>query len=438
MPEEQTPKSATQIEFLDARRMPVRVGLAAAILFALVFGWFAARWQLGNMLADLTGATDPNAKEIAALAVSFAPADPAANWLFVSAKKDDFAAGSSFETAKSFETVNRLAPFDYRWWVQLGRMREQAEEFDAAETAYRRALELAPSYVYPRWQTGNFYLRRNQGDKAFAELKQVADGNTIYRDQVFSLAWDFYNKDTARLEQIAGDAVPTRAALAKFYASKERADDALRVWNSLSDEERQANTPTAKVIAQAFYEKKIFRQALEFARSLGIEPDAKPETIQNGGFEKPIGKAEETYFGWKNLPIEKIDVKLDPVQRREGARSLRISFNGFSEPTLFDVYQYVVVEPSARYRLTFWARTENLKSGGTPEIEVANAGDGQSIATADAFPAGTNDWKEYKLEFATPPNAQAVSVHTTRAFCGNGCPIFGTIWYDDFKLERLK
>ncbi len=83
-------KDKTQIEILDSRRLAVRIGLLAMVLLALVFGWFAVRWQFGDMLADLTAASDPNAKEIAALAIRFAPADPTAHWLLASARKDTF------------------------------------------------------------------------------------------------------------------------------------------------------------------------------------------------------------------------------------------------------------------------------------------------------------------------------------------------------------
>lgn len=431
-------KDQTQIEVLDASRTSVRIGLAAMILLALVFGWFAVRWQLGDMLAELTGTTDPNAKEIAALAVSFAPADPMANWLLAGTKKANFTPEIISETARSYETVTRLSPNDYRWWVELGRAREQSEEFDLAERAYLRALELSPNYTYPHWQLGNFYLRQNRSDEAFSELKKVAENNSVYRDQVFSIAWDYYEKDTAQLERIAGDSPAARASLAKFYASKQRAEDSLKVWNTLSEEDRQANAGIAKVIAQAFYDKRLFRQSLEFVRGLGIEPDARQATIQNGSFERAFGEINETYFGWKAPRQEKVEIKFDPTQKHDGSRSLRISFNGYSEPALSSIYQYVTVESSANYRLTFWLRTDNLKSGGTPELEIYNANDDKTIVTSEAFPTGTNDWQQIKLEFTAPPNAEAVGIHTIRAFCGNACPIFGTIWYDDFKLERLK
>ncbi len=71
-------------------------------------------------------------------------------------------------------------------------------------------------------------------------------------------------------------------------------------------------------------------------------------------------------------------------------------------------------------------------------MEVFNAADNKNIATGTPFPVGTNDWQQVKIEFAAPEAAEAVVLRTTRAFCGNECPIVGTFWYDDFKLEKIK
>lgn len=431
-------ETKTQIVILDARRPPARIAVGVVILVTLAFGWFAVRWQLGNMLADLTAPNEPSAKEIAALAQRLSPSDPMVNWFVAGTRRNVFTPEGVAETAKIYETVARLSPHDYRWWVEVGRAREQAEDMQAAEKAYRRAAEIAPNYVQPHWQLGNFYLRQNRSEEAFAALKKAAASTTSYREQVFSIAWDYYEKDTARLEEIAGSEPSVRAALAKFYASKQRAEDSLRIWNTLSAEEKSADAAIARIIAQAFYEKRIFRQSQEFVRELGIEPEARFETIQNAGFENPFGNAGETYFGWKVVPKDKLEVKFDPTQKREGRRGLRVSFAGFSEAALYNIYQYVTVQPGSSYRLTFWRRTENLKSGGTPAVEIYNANDDKSIVTSQAFPTGTTDWQQVELKFTAPPNAEAVGVRTVRAFCGADCPIVGTLWYDDFKLEKVK
>jgi hypothetical protein len=425
-----------QLKFVDSRRLPARIGLIFAIFFALAFAWLAVRWQIGNMLAEYTSTTDANVATVAEFAAAFAPGDPMANWFLASSERDVFTPEKLSASIEKYEKVVRLAPYDYRWWIELGRAREQAEDFAGAEAAFLRAVALAPAYTYPHWQAGNFYLRQGDADRAFAELKKAAENNSIYRQQVFSTIWDYFDKDAARLEQIAGDEPGVRSDLALFYASKERADDALRVWNTLTPEQKKENEADARIIAQALFEKKYFRSAVGFTRETGIETEAAAEKFQNGGFESSIGRENDSYFSWKVIPAEKVDVRLDPSQKHGGNRSLRIVFNGFSGAQYSQVYQIVAIEPNAKYRLGFRLRTENLKSGGNPLIEIVNANDDKVIKATEAFPAGSSDWQEIKTEFVAPPNAEGVVVRVARAFCGNQCPLFGTIWLDDFQLSK--
>lgn len=415
--------------------MPVRLALVGMILFAFAFGWFAIRWQIGNMMAEMTSPTAGNAKVIAETAHSLSPSDPITNWLLASTETAGLTTGKIENSIAGFEQAVRLAPNNLHWWLELGRAYEQANRTDAAEKAYRRAVELAPEYAFPRWQLGNFYLRQNQTDDAFSQLKKAASNNWTYRQQVLSIAWDFFEQDKERLERIAGDLPDAKAGLARFYAAKEQAEDSLRIWNTLSEEEKQENQEIAKIIAQALYEKRFYRSAIQFVNQLGIE-NAKPETVQNGSFEEQIGKSGETYFGWKVSPAEKMDVKLDPTQKREGNRSLRVSFSGYSSPHLSDIYQNIVTEPGKKYRLSFWIKTENLKSAGTPLLEVSNTSDDKIITASKPFPTGTNDWQEITLDFTAPENAESISLRTTRAYCGDACPIVGAFWYDDFKISE--
>ncbi len=153
------------------RPTAAKIGLAAAALIVLVGLWFGIRWQYGNMLADLTPVSAPNAKQIADIAVSFAPSDPLPRWLAASLEKETFSAESIDRSVGMFEDVARLAPNDYRWWIELGRAYEQAEKPENAEAAFKRAVELAPEYTYPRWQIGNFYLREGRPDEAFANSR---------------------------------------------------------------------------------------------------------------------------------------------------------------------------------------------------------------------------------------------------------------------------
>lgn len=407
------------------------------VILAVIFGWWAARIQLGSMLSELTLPADPAADEIARIAGQLAPRDPSAKWLAASLEKDKFERESAENSVKMFEDVIRLSPYDFRWWIELARTYEQSDRIPEAERAFKRAIELAPNYTFPHWQAGNFYLRQGRTEEAFASLKKTTENNLAYREQVFSLAWEYFDKDPLKVEQLAGDSADTRSYLALFLATKKSPLDSLRIWNKLSDEEKATNAVVAKAITQSLYERRFFKAAAEFSRQVGIDPQAQFETVSNNGFEKPIAPKGESYFGWNMLDVEKMKVEFDPNQKREGARSLRVSFTGYGKPDLFNVWQSVAVEPSKQYRLSFWVRTENLRSGGPPIVTILSGSDNKPITGSKTFPNGTNDWQEFVIDFVTPGDADGIIIGTGRLTCGDDCPIVGTFWYDDFKLSRL-
>jgi Flp pilus assembly protein TadD len=412
--------------------------LAAAILCALVFVWPAVRWQLGSMLAELTAPNEPNAGEVAELAIKLAPADPRSMWLAATHEKSKFSPESIERSVLMFEEVVRRSPNDFRWWIELGRAYEQAERPENAEMAFRRAVELAPTYTFPHWQFGNFYLRQDRSEEAFSELRKTTERSIVYREQVFSLAWDYFDKDPAQVEQLAADTPEVRSALALFYAARGSADNALRIWNTLSAEQKPLYLDTARRIARSLFEKRRFREALEFSIQSGIDPEAQFESVSNGGFEKFIGGSEDNIFGWQIYRGDgKVDILPDSNVKFEGAKSLRIAFKGYNKPEMHNVIQFIAVEPGARYRLTFMLRTDNLRSGGPPLIQIISGMENRGIAASEPFTAGSADWTPVAVEFTAPSDFDSVHIRTGRVSCGEECPVSGTIWYDDFRLTKL-
>lgn len=246
----------------------------------------------------------------------------------------------------------------------------------------------------------------------------------------------YFDKDPARIEELAGTSPEARARLAIFFAARGRAEDSLRNWNLLSEDEKAASPAIAKAIAHGLFEQRHFAQALEFARQLGIDAEARTETVTNASFEKGLGESPDSRFGWqiaRNDP--KIEIAVDTRVKREGSRSLRVSFRNYIRPELYNMFQTVVVEPDTKYRLRFWVRTENLKSSSGPALEIINANDGKLMVRSEPFAAGTNDWQELFVDFATPGNCSGITIRTARGVCVD-CPITGTFWYDDFEITR--
>ena len=422
---------------VNSRSGVAKMILVAAIVVAILFAWIAVRMQVGNMFADLTPATDPNSQEIADMAVSMSPNDPMTAWLKASVSKSVFSLSQSVETVRLFEKTVQLAPNDYRWWIELGRAREQADKSPQAEAALVHATKLAPANVFLRWQLGNFYLRQGRADEAFAALRLATSKNHVYRDQVFSLAWDYFDKDVEKLEASVVTDTSVYPTLAMFYSVRGRAADAVRVWAKLSDEQKAEYPQFSKVMAQGLFDKRFFAQSIVFASQSEFDPDALPFTVSNAGFEKSVSMADSTLFGWKVTRTDtKLDVASDQSVKHSGSRSMRISFKGYAKAELYNLFQTVVVSPSTSYKLKFWLRTESLKSGGGPQIEIVNANDDKLLTTSRPFSQGTNDWQEVVIDIMTPENCDGITIRTARAYCGDNCPIVGTIWYDDFELTK--
>jgi Flp pilus assembly protein TadD len=422
---------------IPAKSAKARLLLVTVVVAVLLFAWFAVRWQLGNMLAQLTAPNQPNASEIAQLALRLAPRDPRPMWLAANAEKGHFSTEHLERSVGMFEEVVRRSPNDFRWWIELGRAYEQAEKPENAELAFRRAVELAPNYTFPHWQFGNFFLRQDRSEEAFSELRKTTERSVVYREQVFSLAWDYFDKDPQKVETLAADTPDVRATLALFYAARGSADNALRVWNTLSDEQKSQHLDTARRIARGLFEKQRYRESLAFSVQTGIDPDARPESITNGGFEKFMGGPDDTLFGWRVFRNEgKIDILPDSSVKFEGVRSLRVAFKGYAKAELHNAVQFVAVQPGGRYRLSFMVRTDNLRSGGPPLLQIISGRASVGIAASEPFALGSADWRPVTLDFTAPDDFDGVQIRTGRVSCEE-CPISGTIWYDDFRLTKL-
>ncbi len=421
------------IEFSTAKGKLI---LALALIASLGLCWVGIRDQLGSMLASVTPPGAEGAADVARNARWLAPTDPMTKWLEATVARQVFSPESTENSTRAFEDAVRLSPYDYRLWLEAGRAYEQAAKYDKAELAITRAVELAPLYAYPQWQYGNFLLRRDRYDEAKTHLRLATRRNHPYREQVFSLAWDLFDKDPSKVEELAYDEPDVLTGLTLFYAARGQAAEALRAWVRLDDAERARNPQITAAIAQGLYDRRYFAEALEFSRQIGSDAESAPETVTNAGFEKLVpGGADAGFFNWKLSRTDgKIDISQDGSVKHSGSRSLKIGFKGYTKPDLYAAGQTVVVAPGRSYRLTAWVRTENLRSAGGPQLEVVNARDDRILATK-ALPQGTNDWQEIYLDIVVPGDSTGITIRTARGFC-DGCPITGTLWYDDVALSK--
>ncbi|TMP96241.1 MAG: tetratricopeptide repeat protein [Verrucomicrobia bacterium] len=343
------------------------------------------------------------------------------------------------EAVREYREAVRLSPNDYRYWGELGRALEAQGDSAGAEQALRRAVELAPSYSYPRWYLGNLLLREGKQEEAFQELARAAAADGQLQSQVFNLAWQFFEGNVNEITRVACPSPAVRAEFALYLAGLKKFDEALRIWGTLSRADYRSLSSAGDRLKQTLIESKQFRVALKVLSDTEPADIALPvaEQFTNGGFENPLVHASVNSFDWSIGSGTQVQVGVDAVAH-SGHNSLRIIFKVPNKLDVIPVSQTVVVEPNMRYHFECYARTEALNTGSAPVLIVSDATDNNVLVSSAPLPTGTNDWQKMSFDFTTKPRSDGVTLTLVRPPCSVGaiCPILGTAWYDDFKLQR--
>lgn len=413
--------------------------LVLPALLALLGAWYAGRWCVGDVIAEYAPAPDEGGVDMARVAARWAPDDPLTHWRLASFEEKTFSAENLAAAVQEYQLAVIASPYDYRYWMELGRALETTGDTTNAEKALRRAVDLAPAYSHPRWVYGNFLLRQGRSDEAFAQLSRAADADDRMRPPVFSLAWQVFEGDLNRIIK----AVPAPAVRLQFVVyliDGGSFDEAARVLRSVNEEDRRAQNDLTKDIIKSLIQKRKFHAALAILRE--VEPDASelptPEQIWNGGFEATLVPKDPRPFHWLVTPSGLAQISIDP-EAHSGKGSLKIIFKASNKLEVIPVSQTIIVEPDTTYRLRYYQRIENLVSAATPVLAVNDPGDNSTLVASPALLTGTHDWQQITLDFKTK-KTDGIQIGLSRGSCGEGqtiCPIFGTVWYDDFDLQRI-
>ena len=391
--------------------------------------WLSYQIGYGRLLAkyaSLTGNAAAGDK-----AVQFSPLDAQVH----SARAATFYnAGLASEAAQELERAVSLRPRDDHLWLQLAVLRDELHHRKALG-AFDEAVRRAPFYGHPKWQRGNYLLRNGSYDDAFADLRFAAASNLSLVPSLIDLAWGVSRGNPQLTEQWAGITDDRkRVAFARFLASHGKAREALEQFRSTRVAPLQARRELMADLIGA----QAFREAFEIWR--GMEPpDDRFTTVHDGGFEVS-NTLDDSGFGWRFAHSSQgARMSLDANQPFAGKQSLVVTFIGYSEPTTALLSQLLLVEANRHYEVKFDARAENLVTGGLPVITVADAGGnknvlGQSHPILFESPA----WQSLSFDFRTD-NETAVELRLQRKPCNNlPCPIFGSLWLDNFTIAEVK
>lgn len=415
----------------EPRRVPASLRAGVALALSALFlwcAWAAVRAGASRVVSDYAGRS--RSREAADVSVALAPSDPEAHYQRgnVLADTGDYAGAAS-----AYEAALRLRPRDYVIWVELGKAREETGDTADALEAFRRAISLAPFYARPRWQLGNALLRAGSREEAVAELRRAAGSDQQLYPNLIQALWHASGRDPRALVRDVAPRTPDETlALVRFLIREGEPGEGLELLRGsgarLTDESR-------KTLVKDLLAAERFSDAY----AVWSEGRGSIGALADGGFEGEA-RSDEEGFGWRFVrDVRNVRLSLDADTPREGARSLKVEYAGASDTAAPAVSRLVAVEPGARYRLAFAARTKELVTGGPPFVEVASAAKpGETLTESSSLPESTDGWRDSSLEF-TAPTAGAVRVALRRRPCASApCPAFGAVWLDAFELRRLE
>lgn len=424
---------------VNVRNVPVRIVLILLLIAAATGSYHAVRWYIGNTLAEYFNSAQNNL-DTAQMAASMAPSDPLTHWRVGQVMERVMPLDQQGQSVTEYEKAANLSPNDYRLWVSLGRAYEQAGDPVKAENALRRAVALAPSYAYPHWYLGNLLLRIERYEEAFAEIRIASDAEPELRGHQFNLIWAIYSNDTEGLINALGQRPDAKASFSLYLLNQKRFDEGLRLWNSISSEEKKANRGVAELIVTALKNDLRFHDAVKVWNDVASDRyRAEVGQIFDGSFEHMAGSGEHI-FAWQVKGVAHMQVGVDENSSSSGSRSLRMRFQARTNLDEFNVLQLVAVQPNTEYELSFDMSTGKLETGSAPLIQIFDGGTGSLVLQTPPAPNGTHAWNRFTYTFKTSEKTEGIVLRITRISCRTEetpvCPIFGSVWYDDFSLKR--
>jgi tetratricopeptide (TPR) repeat protein len=387
----------------------------------------SARAGLSRLMSEYGAAV--GSTEAAQRAIDFNRADPEAHYAYANQL---LSAGQTGAAVAEFQLAISMRPEDYFLWQELGRAQEDNGDAEGAIISLRWAAKFASYYSQPHWQLGNVLLREGQMVEAFEEMHRGATNDPTLFPALCDLAWGVYRGNVAAI--VAATKPQTddeRVLLARLFLNHDQMAAGLNLLDGLTDigaEDRRSFVNT--LINQREYEAayKIWS---------GGATSGTREVLFDGGFEGSM-HFDDQGFGWRFMPAQTIRPFIDPNDPYSGQRSLRLDYSGNFNPAVPIVTELVIVSPSAHYRLSFAARTEDLSSAGLPLVLIKDASDDHQVLSQSAsLPAGTSLWKEFAVDFETTEKTVAITINIQRQPCAsNPCPIVGHAWFDSFSLTK--
>jgi hypothetical protein len=388
------------------------------VILAALSGWLLHHnWQMRRIRYENYTFTAEEAQKLKNF-----PAAQYAHGMHAWSRADVRKASEFFQQAVSED------PFYMDAWLRLA----ESEAVLGHPGKSRKILMFAENLTSGvfRWQWSQMLLARDleMEDVFLKNANYLLGHSELTQDTLHLIDFHYHNDTAAVLNALQPESL---VVYLKWLIRWRRVDDTGMVWQRIVKEGK----PDPEVVLQYTHflvgQKKVLSARQIWNNFNGTEG------MTNAGFEKEITRQG---FDWRYREDKKDNWEIRRVNSAvsEESHVLRVWFAGEENIAFRHLYQIVPVEPLAPYRLSYRWKSKWITTDQGPFVEIYGY-DQKGLYHKGPMIKGTNLWHTETLEFTPPEDCNAVTVRLRRLKSRRfDSKIAGSLWLDDFKLEKLK
>ena len=312
-------------------------------------------------------------------------------------------------------------------WLSLAQAEIDRGNSEKADTILRFTDHLTQN-VY-RWKWDQTLLARELG-MAGILLRNInfLIGHGKMVPDAFQLLDLHLNRSAAAAVEVLD--LGNLALFLKWLMSWRRVEDAYIAWQKIDEHGISDEDIRLKYVNFLIGTKHVPRAAEIWRASAGFD------AMANAGFEHKI---THLGFDWRYIGDKKGKWSIHRTfsDAWAGTYSLKIMFAGKENLSFGHLYQIVPVDPLTKYRLTFNWRSKDISTDQGPFVDIYGY-DLKGMYVKGPMILGTHEWQEQAVDFFVPENCHAVVIRLRRLPSKRfDSKIAGTLWLDDFSLEKM-
>ena len=323
------------------------------------------------------------------------------------------------DPARAKGELERAAALDPRagaYAIDVALERELAGDMDGAAQAIARARLAEPRTPSILWHEMNFWLRRQQNERALELARTLLLMAPEYTARAVPLLLRV-TSGNALLDGVVPKNVGAYGNALEALRREERVESAEKFWQRAGE----LGQPIPEWQVQMFVDWMLNRGQTELAlrawseaarnRWIPVDPEALDAAVYNGDFRAPLLNFG---FDWRVENNEEASVWVELGGPSGGQQSLCVQFAQNARSEYFGVYHFVPVQPAFHYELRASLRADRLISSSGALLQVQEIAPGRGVTPTTESIMGTNPWREVLLHFETGPETKLVRLTLVR------------------------